>query len=138
LAAALGRRHAAKEGTIGTGQHAERSVPHFQQDIYYAERQILKVLPKMAKAARHEQLRQPFIQHRERTQGQVDRVEHNEMARYGALVAWAKACGLKEAVGLLEDTLEEEKKADTLLNRIANEEINEQAAGQTGRGTRVA
>lgn len=151
---------------------------HFLQDIYYAERQILKALPKMAKAAQSEKLRQAFTHHREETQGQVDRlqqvfeqlgkrargttceaiqglieegedvvnefepgvvrdaglaacaqaVEHYEMARYGALIAWAKACGLNDAVSLLEETLAEEKKADGLLNQIANGELNEQAA----------
>ena len=35
------------------------------QDIYYAERQILKALPKMAKAATSEKLKQGFMQHRE-------------------------------------------------------------------------
>ena len=151
---------------------------YFLQDVYYAERQILKALPKMTKAVQNEQLRQAFTQHREETQGQVDRlqqvfeqigkrargttceaiqglieegeevindfeqgavrdaglaacaqaIEHYEMARYGALVAWAKACGLNEAVPLLEETLQEEKKADSLLNQIANSDINAQAA----------
>jgi ferritin-like metal-binding protein YciE len=45
------------------------------QDVYYAERQILKALPKMAKAAQHEQLKQAFTHHREETQGQVERLQ---------------------------------------------------------------
>ena len=48
---------------------------HFLQDIYYAERQILKALPKMAKAAQSEQLKQAFIHHREETEGQVERLQ---------------------------------------------------------------
>ena len=40
-------------------------------------------------------------------------VEHYEIARYGALVAWAKALGNDQIVQLLQETLEEEKK--TLL-----------------------
>jgi ferritin-like metal-binding protein YciE len=54
-------------------------------------------------------------------------VEHYEMARYGSLVAWAKAAGRNELVQLFEETLAEEKKADTLLNQLANKELNPQA-----------
>ena len=151
----------------------------FMQDIYYAERQILKALPKMAKAAQNEDLKQALMHHREETQGQVDRlqkafdalgkraraqtceainglieegdevieefqegtvrdagilanaqaVEHYEMARYGTIVAWAKTCG-QEEVAQLQETLEEEKKADTLLNGLAKKNINQQAMKQ--------
>jgi ferritin-like metal-binding protein YciE len=45
------------------------------KDIYYAERQILKALPKMARAAQDEQLKAAFQQHREETEGQVDRLK---------------------------------------------------------------
>jgi ferritin-like metal-binding protein YciE len=152
----------------------------FMQDIYYAERQILKALPKMAKAAESSQLRDAFTEHREETQGQIERlqkafealgkrargatceavnglieeteevieefpegsvrdaglaacaqaVEHYEIARYGSLIAWARAAGHKEVVSLLEETLAEEKKADTLLNQLANKAINQQAFKQ--------
>jgi ferritin-like metal-binding protein YciE len=54
-------------------------------------------------------------------------VEHYEMARYGSLVAWAKLAGQKEAATLLEETLAEEKKADTLLNKLASTEVNRTA-----------
>jgi len=36
----------------------------FMQDVYYAERQILKALPKMAKAASNQELKDAFMQHR--------------------------------------------------------------------------
>ncbi|WMT88646.1 ferritin-like domain-containing protein [Pelagibacterium sp. 26DY04] len=45
------------------------------RDIYYAERQILKALPKMAKAANSEQLAAGFEQHREETETHVERLE---------------------------------------------------------------
>ena len=45
------------------------------KDIYYAEKQILKTLPKMAKAAKSAELRQAFLTHREETEGQVARLE---------------------------------------------------------------
>ena len=152
----------------------------FMQDIYYAERQILKALPKMAKAASNKQLKEAFTHHREETQGQIERlqqafeamgkrakgvtceainglieeteevieefpegsvrdaglaacaqaVEHYEIARYGALIAWGKTVGQQEVVALLEETLAEEKKADTLLNQLASKEINQQAFKQ--------
>ncbi len=45
------------------------------QDIYHGEKQILKALPKMAKNANSEELRQALEHHREQTQGQVERLE---------------------------------------------------------------
>jgi ferritin-like metal-binding protein YciE len=148
---------------------------HFLKDVYYAERQISKALPKMAKAAQSEHLRQAFVEHREETEHQIERlqqvfelmgkraqtvtceavnglieeceelleeakepsavrdaglvacaqaVEHYEMARYGALIAWAKVLNKKDVATILEQTLVEEKKADALLNKLANGEIN--------------
>jgi ferritin-like metal-binding protein YciE len=150
------------------------------QDVYYAERQILKALPKLAKASENQELKNALLHHREETQGQVERlqkafdalgkrargqtceainglieegdevveefpegtirdagilacaqaVEHYEMARYGTMVAWAKAIGADEVADLMHETLEEEKKADTLLNQLAKKAINQQAAKQ--------
>ena len=148
------------------------------KDIYFAERQLLKALPKMAKAAQSDQLKQAFTAHREETEGQVERlqavfealgkraqgvtceaikglieeceelldhakepspvrdagliacgqaVEHYEIARYGALVAWATATGKADVVSLLQSNLDEEKKADSLLNQLAGP-INTTAA----------
>ncbi|GLQ55340.1 ferritin-like domain-containing protein [Devosia nitrariae] len=45
------------------------------RDIYYAERQITKALPKMAKAAQSQELRQGFEHHLEETEGHVERLE---------------------------------------------------------------
>lgn len=45
------------------------------KDIYFAEKQILKALPKMARAAQSEEGKAGFLQHREETQGQIDRLE---------------------------------------------------------------
>ena len=149
----------------------------FMQDIYYAERQILKALPKMAKATDNEELKNALMHHREETQGQVERlqkafevlgkrargqtceainglieegeevieempegpvrdagivacaqaVEHYEMARYGAIIAWAKTLGAQDVAKLMQETLEEEKKADALLNNLAERGINKEA-----------
>ncbi len=45
------------------------------KDICFAEKQILKALPKMARSAQSEEGRAGFIQHRDETQGQIERLE---------------------------------------------------------------
>ena len=45
------------------------------KDIYYAEKQIVKTLPKMAKAAQSEELRAGFEQHAIESEGHVERLE---------------------------------------------------------------
>ncbi|MRG57396.1 DUF892 family protein, partial [Phyllobacterium sp. SYP-B3895] len=45
------------------------------KDIYYAERKILKALPKMARAASSTELRAAFEKHREETEGHVQRLQ---------------------------------------------------------------
>jgi ferritin-like metal-binding protein YciE len=45
------------------------------KDIYYAEKQIYKSLPKMAKAADSDQLRAAFEKHHDETEGQIERLE---------------------------------------------------------------
>ncbi len=45
------------------------------KDIYFAEKQILKALPKMAKAVNSGELRTAFETHRDETEGQVGRLE---------------------------------------------------------------
>ncbi|MBA4796526.1 MAG: ferritin-like domain-containing protein [Pseudomonadota bacterium] len=45
------------------------------KDIYYAERKILKALPKMARGAQDEKLKAAFQQHKEETEGQVERLQ---------------------------------------------------------------
>jgi len=45
------------------------------KDIYYAEKKILKALPKMAKGAEDEQVAAAFEKHLAETEGQVERLE---------------------------------------------------------------
>jgi ferritin-like metal-binding protein YciE len=45
------------------------------RDAYDAEKQVLKALPKMIKAAASDELREAFESHLEETRGQVDRLE---------------------------------------------------------------
>lgn len=148
------------------------------KDIYFAEKQIYRALPKLAKGADSEELKQAFLHHREETEGQIERleqvfeaiekpargktceaikglmeegnevledfedspaldaglvacgqaVEHYEMARYGALITWANQLGMKDAAKLLDQNLQEEKKADALLTKLATSMINRKAA----------
>ncbi|MBY6261460.1 ferritin-like domain-containing protein [Azospirillum sp. 412522] len=153
------------------------------RDIYHAEKQIAKALPKMAKAASSDQLRQAFETHLEQTNGQIERlqqvfeeldtrprgkhcdamegliseaqemlemglapevqdaaliaaaqkVEHYEIASYGTLHAYATACGLDRVAQLLDETLQEEKDTDTLLNKLAIGDVNKKAMAASGK-----
>lgn len=49
----------------------------------------------------------------------ANRVEHYEIAGYGVAKAFAKVLGFDDAVDLLDETLEEEGRADKLLTQIA-------------------
>jgi len=150
---------------------------HMLKDVLYAEKQIVKNLPKMAKQTQSAELKKAFEHHREETMGQIERlekifeiigkapravtceaiqglvdeakevmedaenpdvmdagllasaqaVEHYEMARYGTLRAWAEELGLKDAVPLLQQTLDEERKADQLLSKLAMARLNREA-----------
>lgn len=151
---------------------------HTLKDIYYAEKLILRSLPKMIKQAQTPELKQAFEKHKDETEGQIERleqifeeceapargvrceamdgiiaeakdimeevdepdlrdagmlaaaqtVEHYEIARYGTLIAWAQQLGMKNAVKLLQQTLEEEKKTDKLLSELAMKRVNQSAA----------
>lgn len=147
------------------------------QDVYYAEKELTKALPKMAKEAEDKDLKQAFTDHLKETQGHVERLEkafemigkpakgkkceailgiiaegeevikeadheeiqdagliasgqaaeHYEIARYGTLCSWAKLLGKPQVANLLHQTLEEEKKADALLSKIAERSVNQHA-----------
>jgi len=55
-------------------------------------------------------------------------VEHYEIARYGSLKSWAAQLGMNEVVKLLDATLQEEKKTDSLLTQLAEQQANKEAA----------
>lgn len=55
-------------------------------------------------------------------------VEHYEIATYGTLAAFARSLGLQEAASLLDQTLNEEKQADSKLTQLAEGITNPQAA----------
>lgn len=49
---------------------------HFLQDMYYAERQVMKTLPKLAKAAQNKDLKDMFTQSREEKPQHIEQVQH--------------------------------------------------------------
>ncbi len=149
------------------------------KDIYGAEKQIVKALPKMQDAATSPELIEAFEDHLDVTQTQITRleeifdnlgetadskkceamkgiidegeqvikdteegtatrdvalilaaqkVEHYEIATYGALLQLAHTLGHTEVADLLEATLDEEKETDLKLTEIAESNINYQAS----------
>jgi ferritin-like metal-binding protein YciE len=58
----------------------------------------------------------------------AQRVEHYEIAVYGSLATWAKQLGLDEDLPALLDILEEEKRTDESLSRLAKRVVNPDAA----------
>jgi ferritin-like metal-binding protein YciE len=147
------------------------------KDLYSAEKQLVKALPKMAKNATNPELKEAFTNHLQETEGHVERleqifemlgergagkkckgmeglieeakelleedadedvldagmiskaqhVEHYEIAGYGTVRAWAEQLGLDEQVELLQQTLDEESKANELLTQIAESSVNLEA-----------
>jgi ferritin-like metal-binding protein YciE len=64
----------------------------------------------------------------------AQKVEHYEIASYGGLVQLARTMKKNGIAKTLEATLNEEKKADELLTKIAEKSINEEAATEQGEG----
>lgn len=150
---------------------------HQIEDLYDAEKRLVKALPKMADAAHDPKLQAAFREHLQETEGHVvrleqvfstlgkeperetcpamkglieegeemidatgdeavcdaaliaaaQRIEHYEMAGYGTARAIAERLGQQQAVGLLQETLDEEKMADSKLTQIAEQGVNLQA-----------
>ena len=69
------------------------------KDLYSAENQIIRALPKMAKAASSEELRAAFEEHLEQTKGQVARLEQI----FEKLDASGKGKKCKAIEGMIEE-----------------------------------
>jgi len=69
------------------------------QDLYDAEKQLTKALPKMAKAATSEELRQAFEDHLDQTRGHVERLEQV----FEALGETAKGRKCEAMAGLVKE-----------------------------------
>ncbi len=81
------------------------------QDLLHAEGQLVKALPKMAKAAHNPQLKQAFQKHLEETKNQVERLKQ----AFELLGARAKAKPCRGMQGLIEEgteTIQEGKEKD--------------------------
>jgi ferritin-like metal-binding protein YciE len=72
---------------------------HELQDIYNAENQILKALPKMIKAASNPELQAAFEEHLEQTEGQVERLD--QVFKLLGVPAKGKKC--EGMAGLIEE-----------------------------------
>ncbi len=153
---------------------------HGMQDLYYAEKQIMKALPDMIEKATNAQLKAGFEKHLAETEGQIERlrqvfelmeakpkgekcpaidgilkegkelmgeiegddvmdvgliaaaqaVEHYEITRYGALIAWATELGRTDCVPLFKANLAEEKTTDQTLTAMAERRVNPKAQGK--------
>ena len=147
------------------------------KDLYSAEKQLVKALPKMAKNATNPQLKKAFTDHLQETEGHVARleeifemlgesnrgkkckgmeglieeakelleedaaeevldagmiskaqhVEHYEIAGYGTVRTYAQQLGFDQQAELLQETLDEESKANELLTQIAESSVNIEA-----------
>src|SRR5215212_8515675 len=147
------------------------------KDLYDAEHQLTKALPKMAQAATNPQLQSAFNQHLTETEGHVtrleqvfqalgeqpsrktckamkglveegsevieekmdpevkdaaliasaQRVEHYEIAGYGAARTFAQTLGQNDVAQMLQQILNEEGNADKKLTQIAESRVNQQA-----------
>lgn len=148
-------------------------------DLYNAEKQLTKALPKMIEAAKSEELKSAIESHLKETEQHVTRleevaeildeeldehtcpamqglieeatemvqeqkskssldaaiiaasqkVEHYEIASYGAVRTWAEQMGHEDAAKLLQETLDEESAADEKLTDIATSLANDEAEG---------
>ena len=83
------------------------------KDIYDAEKQLTKALPKMAKAAESPELRASFEEHLEITRMQVNRLE--EVFKSLGMAARGKTCeGMKGLIEEGQEMMEELEKGPTL------------------------
>jgi len=145
------------------------------KDLYSAEQQLVKALPKLAQTAESEELSEAISSHLEETKNHVSRleeifeslgenpkgkkcagmeglvkegsetmeefeggvldaglisaaqrVEHYEIAAYRSVCAYAQLLDRSEDLGLLKETLEEEKRTDEKLTEIS-ETVNQEA-----------
>ncbi|TBZ80570.1 ferritin-like domain-containing protein [Rhizobium leguminosarum bv. viciae] len=84
------------------------------KDIYYAEKQILKALPKMARAAQSEEGKAGFLQHRDETQAQIERLE--QVFEMIGKPARGKTCEAIQGIIAEADEIIEEFKGSVALD----------------------
>ncbi len=84
------------------------------RDIYYAERKILKSLPKMARAAQSPELKAAFEKHREQTEGQIERLQ--QVFEIIERPARGKTCDAIEGILAEGDEIAQEYKDSAALD----------------------
>src|ERR1700728_392885 len=85
------------------------------KDIYNAENQLVKALPKMAKAATSDDLRTGFEEHLEQTKGHVQRLE-KIFAELGEKATGKKCKGMEGLIEEGKEMIEEEELEDEVLD----------------------
>jgi ferritin-like metal-binding protein YciE len=83
------------------------------KDIYSAEKQLTKALPKMAKAAASEELRNGFTQHLEQTRGHVERLEQIFEAM-GERAGGKKCLGMEGLIAEGSEVIEDDFEGDVM------------------------
>jgi Mn-containing catalase len=109
--------HAESSGPNEAGPIQELLIDQLR-DILHAEKQLLKALPKMQKAARSTQLQRLFQQHLHETEEQVSRLEES----FGILETTPRAKPCKGMMGLVEEgeeVIEEVKDKDDAAADLA-------------------
>lgn len=155
----------------------EHLFEHQLKDLYNAESQLVKAIPKLKDAASNDDLKRAFDQHLEETKNhkkrleeiceeldikptgeeckamkgiiaeaesfleedtdssvrdagliaEAQRMEHYEIAGYGTVTRYAKELGHIDIASKLQDTLDEEYRADKVLNTMAENRLNKKA-----------
>src|SRR5690348_10461003 len=169
--------HPSKRGVTMEMESLQELYVSELKDLYSAEKQLVKALPRMVKNATNPELKRAFSDHLDETEGHVDRlekifqmlgekaggkkckgmeglideakellkedasdevldagliskaqhVEHYEMAGYGTVRTYAQQLGFNDQAKLLQQTLDEEGKANELLTEIAESAVNAEA-----------
>jgi ferritin-like metal-binding protein YciE len=106
------------------------------KDLYSAEKQLVKALPKMAKNATNPELQQAFTKHLEETEGHVERLEQI-FEMLGERAGGKKCKGMEglieEAKELLEEDASEEVLDAGLISKAQHVEHYEMAGYGTVR-----
>jgi len=84
------------------------------KDIYYAERKILKSLPKMARAAQSAELTAAFEKHKDQTEGQIERLQ--QVFEIIGKAPRGKTCDAIEGILAEGDEIMEEYKGTPALD----------------------
>jgi ferritin-like metal-binding protein YciE len=83
------------------------------RDLYDAENQLIKALPKMAKAATSDELRQGIEEHLEQTKGQAERLEQI-FEQLGEKPKGEKCKGMEGVIKEGSETLQKDMDDDTM------------------------